>query len=57
MDGFGSRALKRNTYRSVMRQGRLPFAGFKIFFNQDANPFQPADVMALEPTPVVVVYQ
>ena len=57
MDGFGSRSLKLATYRTVMRQGRLPFAGFKLFYRQDTNLFEPADVMRLTPTPSVVIYQ
>jgi hypothetical protein len=56
MDGFGSRALKLATYRDVMRQP-LAFAGIKLFFRQDTDLFEPADVMRLEPTPSVIVYQ
>jgi hypothetical protein len=57
MDGFGSRSLKLATYRTVMRQGPLPFAGFKVFYRQDTNLFEPADVMQLTPVPSVVIYQ
>ncbi|HSL21475.1 MAG TPA: hypothetical protein VK886_08065 [Vicinamibacterales bacterium] len=57
MDGFGSRALKRHTYRSVLRQRPLEFAGFKLFYEQDTDLLQPADVLALSPSPSVIIYQ
>jgi hypothetical protein len=56
MDGFGSQALKLSSYRAVMRQP-LAFAGIKLFYRQDTRLFSPAQVMALTPTPAVVVYQ
>ncbi len=56
MDGFGSRALKRATYRDVMRTP-LAFAGIKLFLRQDTDLLTAADVMRLEPQPSVVVYQ
>lgn len=57
MDGFGNRALKRASYRAVMAQGALAFAGIKLFYRQDTNLFAPADVLALQPVPSVVIYQ
>ncbi|HET7694534.1 MAG TPA: hypothetical protein VFK57_02410 [Vicinamibacterales bacterium] len=57
MDGFGPRPLKRASYRAVNRQFALPFAGFKLFYRQDTNLFDPAEVMQLEPLPSVVIYQ
>jgi hypothetical protein len=57
MDGFGSRSLKLASYRSVMRQCALPYAGFKLFYRQDANLFDPVQVMQLAPVPSVVIYQ
>lgn len=56
MDGFGSQALKRDSYRTVMRQP-LAFAGIKLFYKQDTNLFSPAQVLGLTPVPSVVVYQ
>lgn len=57
MDGFGSQSLKRSSYRAVMRQRQLPFAGFKLFYRQDSSLFAPAQVMQLSPAPSVVIYQ
>ena len=57
MDGYGGQALKQSTYRAMLRQGTLPFVGFKLFYHQDVNLFTPAQVMALTPAPAVVIYQ
>lgn len=56
MDGFGTQSLKLASYRAVMRQP-LPFAGIKLFYQQDRNLFTPTQVLALKPAPSVVVYQ
>lgn len=56
MDGFGTQALKRSTYRAVMRQP-MAYAGIKLFYQQDRNLFTPAQVLDLSPRPVVIVYQ
>ncbi|HEY7510337.1 MAG TPA: hypothetical protein VIG50_08790, partial [Vicinamibacteria bacterium] len=57
MDGFGSQALKRATYGAILRQRRLEFSGMKLFYEQDDGLLSPAQVMALDPAPAVVVYQ
>jgi hypothetical protein len=57
MDGFGSQALKLSSYRAIMRQRPLDFAGIKLFYTIDTNLFSPAQVMQLRPVPSVVVYQ
>lgn len=57
MDGFGSQALKLASYRAVMRQRQLDFAGVKLFYRIDTGLFTPKQVMALTPTPSVVIYQ
>ncbi len=56
-DGFGPPALKRHTYSMVLRQHALPFTGFKLFYIQDTDLLQPAQVLALTPSPAVVIYQ
>lgn len=56
MDGLGSQSLKLASYRAVMRQP-LEFAGIKLFYKQDRGLFTPAQVLALRPTPSVVIYQ
>lgn len=57
MDGFGSQPLKLATYRTIDRQGRFAFTGFKLFYQQDSQLYSPAQVMSLSPVPSVVVYQ
>ena len=56
-DGFGSPALKRNTYGAVLRQHSLAFSGFKLFYIQDTDLLKPSQVMALTPPPAVIIYQ
>jgi len=56
-DGFGSPALKRHTYSMVLRQHPLALSGFKLFYIQDTNLLQPSQVVALTPSPSVVIYQ
>ena len=57
MDGFGSQSLKQASYRAIMRQRELDFAGVKLFYGQDRGLFSPAEVMRLKPVPAVVIYQ
>ena len=56
-DGFGSPALKRHTYSMVLRQHSLAYSGFKLFYIQDTDLLQPSQVLALTPSPSVIVYQ
>jgi hypothetical protein len=56
-DGFGSPALKRHTYSTVLRQHALAFSGFKLFYIQDTDLLQPSQVLALTPSPSVIIYQ
>ena len=41
----------------IMHQHTLEFAGVKRFYVQDTNLFTPQQVMAMLPTPSVVIYQ
>ncbi len=56
MDGFGTRAEKLNTYSLVQVEPPF-FNGFKLFFDEDIDMFSPAEVMALDPSPVFISYQ
>ena len=57
MDGFGSQSLKRDTYRMILKQKALQFAGIKLFYEQDRDLFTPEQVMQMQPQPSVVIYQ
>lgn len=62
MDGFGSKAKKRNTYSRVIVPEPVQFTGIKLFYKNDIRP--PADgllttseVLNLTPAPIYVQYQ
>ena len=57
MDGFGSQALKRNSYKICVHDRNASFAGIKLFYKQDTGLMTPAQVLALNPVPHVVIYQ
>ena len=56
MDGFGSQAIKLDTFKTVMGQP-LEYAGVKLFYDQDPGLLTPQDVIQLDPRPSVVIYQ
>ncbi|MDP2665741.1 MAG: hypothetical protein Q8P23_03885 [bacterium] len=62
MDGFGSKAKKRNTYSRVIVPEPVQFAGIKLFYKNDSRPpadglLSPAEVLSLTPAPVYIQYQ
>jgi hypothetical protein len=56
MDGFGSQQLKLQTY-SFVQVERPFFNGFKLFYDEDTNIFQPGEILLLDPVPDLVTYQ
>ncbi len=59
-DGFGGQALKIHNYHAfITRQPLKPvrYGGIKLFYHNDAPLLQPAQVVALQPSPLVVTYQ
>jgi hypothetical protein len=63
-DGFGPPALKRSTYAFNAKAANMPLKGFKLFFKTDLEGagyddplLLPADVLALDPPPRLVIYQ
>ncbi len=63
-DGFGSPSLKKNTYAGNARSLNMPVKGFKLFFESkvagagwDKPLMRPEEVLALDPMPLVVMYQ
>ncbi len=63
-DGFGSPPLKKNTYAANARSLNMPVKGFKLFFESkvvgagwDKPLMKPEEVLALDPMPMVVMYQ
>jgi hypothetical protein len=57
VDGFGTPDEKRLTY-SVMTENPIQFHGFKLWYSGEDDPLMsPADVLALNPVPDIVIYQ
>jgi hypothetical protein len=63
-DGFGSPALKRYAYGQNAKAVNIPVKGFKLFFEArvpgagwDKPLMLPEEVIALDPLPLVIMYQ
>jgi hypothetical protein len=63
-DGFGPPALKRWSYSTNAKAANMPLKGFKLFFKTDLEGagyddplLLPAEVLALEPRPRLIIYQ
>lgn len=62
MDGWGSQAKKKNTYRRVIYAEPVQFAGIKLFYKNDIKPpstgmLTPEEVLSLMPAPIYIQYQ
>lgn len=57
MDGFGAPAAKRSKYEWLVRDQMVQFAGFKLFYRQDAPLLTPHAVFDLDPSPDLIIYQ
>ncbi len=57
VDGFGSPAMKLETY-SVLTQDPIEFHGFKLWYSGEDDPLMTeAEVLALDPSPDLIIYQ
>lgn len=56
IDGWGPPDDKRETYR-VLTQDPIEYHGFKLWYRQDEPLMTPEEVLALDPTPDIVIYQ
>jgi hypothetical protein len=63
-DGFGSPAVKKQSYEYNARASNMPIKGFKLFYNSGIpgagydNPLlSPKEVFALNPRPYIIMYQ
>ncbi|MDW3215784.1 MAG: hypothetical protein R8G01_17440 [Ilumatobacteraceae bacterium] len=56
MDGFGTQAQKLGTYDIVAVDPPL-HNGFKLFFDEDIDIFEPWEVLDLAPVPDLITYQ
>jgi hypothetical protein len=57
MDGFGPAAVKRATYEQYAARPYATHAAIKLFLQHDPDLMTAADVLALRPTPAIVIYQ
>lgn len=62
MDGWGSQAKKKGTYKRVIYSEPVQFTGIKLFYKADLKPpstgmLTPAEVLSLMPTPIYIQYQ
>jgi len=63
-DGFGPPNLKKSTYAYNTLATNMPYKGFKLFFysgykgaGYDEPLMKPQDVLALNPSPFLIIYQ
>lgn len=56
-DGYGSPKLKTDSYAFLIREEPVGFPGFKLFYRQDEPLMSARDVLALDPPPVLIIYQ
>ena len=57
MDGFGSPEAKVSKYDWLVREQRVQFSGYKLFYRQDVPVMTPSEVVKLGPPPDLVIYQ
>jgi WD40 repeat protein len=56
-DGFGSASPKIGDYIQYSGETGFEYGGFKIFYRYDASVMTPEQVLALDPPPILVIYQ
>jgi len=59
-DGFGGQGIKLANYQRYIAQRPIPpasYGGIKLFYKYDIDLMTPAQVVALHPTPSLVIYQ
>jgi len=57
MDGFGGTEAKVGNYGHFVRDQLIEFGGIKLFYRQDDPLLTPAEIVALDPPALVVIYQ
>jgi hypothetical protein len=57
MDGFGAPGAKSGNYTKFVHDELIQYGGIKLFYKQDKPLMTPADIVALDPSPLVVIYQ
>jgi hypothetical protein len=57
VDGFGPPGAKIDDYQVFDKDQLIQYPGFKLFYKLDKPLMSPADVLALDPAPLMVMYQ
>jgi len=57
MDGWGLPQAKIANYGAFVRDEPIQYGGIKLFYKQDDPVMTPAEVIKLDPTPLVIIYQ
>lgn len=57
VDGFGPPGSKIDDYRIFDNQQLIQYPGFKLFYKLDKPLMSPSDVLGLNPSPLMVMYQ
>lgn len=57
VDGFGTPGEKIDDYRMFDKDQLIQYPGMKMFYKLDTPMMSPADVLALDPPPAMVMYQ
>lgn len=62
MDGWGTPAQKRDSYKAYVWKYPVEYTGFKLFYKNDrrlkgSTMMSPLDVLALDPKPIYIQYQ
>ena len=61
MDGFGSKILKKSTYKSYIYREPVQFTGFKLFYKNDIKKnwtmYTPEELVQFTPKPIYIQYQ
>ncbi len=56
-DGYGAPELKTDVYNILVRDEPIEFGGVKLFYRQDKPLMTAAEILALNPSPDLVIYQ
>ncbi len=57
IDGWGTQADKLKDYRDFVTNQLIQYGGMKLFYKYDINLLTPEQVLALNPAPLLVIYQ
>jgi hypothetical protein len=57
VDGFGTPGEKIDDYRIFDKQQLIQYPGMKLFYRLDKPLMPPSAVLALDPPPMLVMYQ